>query len=66
MLNVQVWGQTATNASITVSDITGKTIRIVSVVNNNARIDMSGMAQGVYLIRYTDAIRTETIKVNKQ
>jgi hypothetical protein len=65
VLNVQVFGQMADNAIIVVSDITGKMIKTVSVVNNNARIDMSGLAQGTYLIRYTDAVRTETIKVNK-
>jgi hypothetical protein len=66
MLQVQVYGQTANNASVTVSDVTGKIIRVVSVVNNKAEINMTSVAQGVYLVRYSDAVRTETIKVNKQ
>jgi hypothetical protein len=66
MLTVNVWGKTADNATLTVSDVTGKIVTVVSVVNNHAEINMSGMAQGVYLVRYSDAIQSETIKINKQ
>ena len=53
-------------ATVTVADLTGKTIRVMYLKSEKTTIDMAGLAQGVYLIHYADEARTETIKVNKQ
>src|SRR5690606_21985820 len=65
VLTVKVFGASATEGTIHVLDVTGKTIRSLTIVDGEARINMSGLAQGAYIIRYTDAAHSETIKVNK-
>ena len=65
-LTVKVNGTTAANAEVTILDVTGKLISTVKVLNNEATVDMSGLAQGAYIVKYTDANNTQTIKVNKQ
>ena len=63
---MKVNGTTAANAEVTILDVTGKLISTVKVLNNEATVDMSGLAQGAYIVKYTDANNTQTIKVNKQ
>jgi hypothetical protein len=41
-------------------------VKMVNVVNNEAIINMSSFAQGMYLVKYSDNNHTQTIKVNKQ
>jgi len=66
MLTVQVFGEQGADARISINDITGKLIRTIAVTADKTLINMSGMAQGMYLIQYTDATHSQTIKVNKQ
>jgi hypothetical protein len=66
MLTVRVYGAAASNPVISVSDATGKIVKMVSVENNEAIINMSSFAQGMYLVKYSDNNHTQTIKVNKQ
>jgi len=66
MLTVKVYGTAGNNPIVSVSDVTGKVVKVVDVVNNEATINMSGLAQGMYLVKYTDHNHTETLKVNKK
>jgi hypothetical protein len=66
LLTVKVYGSSASNPTVSISDATGKVVKVVAVVNNEAKIDMSGMAHGMYLVKYSDNNHTQTIKVNKQ
>jgi hypothetical protein len=65
VLTVTVYGAIGHNPTVSISDVTGKVVKVVSVVNSVATIDMGGMAQGTYLVKYTDNNHTQTIKVNK-
>ena len=66
VLTVHIYGATGNNATVTIADVTGKVIRMVSVEDNKAQISMNGLAQGVYLVKYADSKQSQTIKVNKQ
>jgi len=66
VLTVKVYGATNQNAVINVTDITGKVLKVVNVVNAEAKVDMSGLANGIYLVKYTDNQNSQTIRVNKQ
>jgi hypothetical protein len=66
ILTVKVYGAAASNPVVTISDATGKIVKMVSVKNNEAIINMSSLAQGMYLVKYSDNNHTQTIKVNKQ
>jgi hypothetical protein len=65
-LTIQVYGGSDQNATVAITDVTGKVMKVVSVVNGKAEVNMSGLASGVYLVKYTDSNHSQTIKVNKQ
>ena len=66
VLTVKVYGNAAANATVTVTDVTGKVVRVVSVENNQASIKMGSLAHGTYMVKYSDSEHTQVIKVNKQ
>lgn len=65
-LTVKAHGTTATHASITISDATGKVVNVINMENGMAVINMKGLAQGMYLVKYSDNTHSQIIKVNKQ
>jgi hypothetical protein len=66
VLKLKVSGTIGGNAVITVTDITGKMIRSMPVVNQETSVDISGLEPGTYLVNYTDDRNTHTVKVSKQ
>ncbi|RYZ47236.1 MAG: T9SS type A sorting domain-containing protein [Sphingobacteriales bacterium] len=65
-LNVKVYGNAGANATISLTDVTGKVISIMSVKDNAATINMNGLAAGVYLLKYSDSVNSTSVKINKQ
>jgi hypothetical protein len=66
VLTVKAYGTTDKNATVTISDATGKVVKVISMENGVAVVDMKGMAQGMYLVKYADNTHSQLIKVNKQ
>jgi hypothetical protein len=66
ILTVKLYGTLASNPSITISDITGKVVDVVPVTGSKVMLNMGGFANGLYLIKYSDNERSQSIKVNKQ
>jgi hypothetical protein len=66
MLTVKVSGTTGRDASVQVTDVTGKVVRTIQLVGTESSINMSGLANGIYLIKYSDADHNQTIRVTKQ
>jgi hypothetical protein len=66
LLTVKVYGSAGSSATASITDVTGKVVKVVGVVDNEATIDMSGMAQGMYLVKYSDNLHSQTIKISKQ
>ncbi|RYE24388.1 MAG: T9SS type A sorting domain-containing protein [Sphingobacteriales bacterium] len=67
MLNISFTGEGISNKSqLQLTDISGKTLQQINIGNNEASIDMSKYAPGVYLLRYTDDVNNKIIKVEKQ
>ncbi|HRO42785.1 MAG TPA: T9SS type A sorting domain-containing protein [Flavipsychrobacter sp.] len=65
-VTVAVRGEMGTDATLFLTDLTGKIIRQYANVNAQTEIDLSDFASGIYLIKYSDAKHTETIRVNKK
>ncbi|OJW84987.1 MAG: hypothetical protein BGO69_10620 [Bacteroidetes bacterium 46-16] len=65
-VTVQVYGRQAAHSMISVTDITGRTIVEVPMANDKAIADLSSLAKGFYLVKYSDDERTQTIKITKQ
>lgn len=66
VLTVEVYGTDAATGTLTISDVTGKVVKVINMEDGVATVDMKGMAQGMYLVRYADDNHTQVIKVNKQ
>jgi hypothetical protein len=66
ILTVRLIGTAAANPSVAIADVTGKTIRTITLTGNTTAINMSDLAPGVYLIKYSDVMHSQTFKVNKQ
>jgi hypothetical protein len=65
-LTVVAYGTNDKEATVTITDVTGKLIKTVTMIDGMVEVDMKALAQGIYLVKYADAHHTETIKVNKQ
>jgi hypothetical protein len=66
-VSVKVNGVVKGNATVVVTDVTGKVVKEkVQVVDNNATINVSNLPAGIYMINYADDLRNESIKITKQ
>jgi hypothetical protein len=65
-LTIRVYGNNGANGTIELTDASGKLVRKQNVSTAETTIDITGLAQGIYLIKYSDDQHRETIKVNKQ
>jgi hypothetical protein len=65
-LTVKLNSPSATKYSLTIADVTGKLVKSLTGTGETMEIDLSGMAGGVYLLKYTDSRNTQTIKITKQ
>jgi len=66
VLKVRVSGDLGSNVSIVVSDLTGKEVGRTTLISNEATINMSEFAPGMYFIKYSDSNHREIIKVIKK
>lgn len=65
-LSVNVTGTRSGASYLSLTDVTGKLIQKVKVTDKITNMDMGHLASGVYMIKYTDDTRSETIKITKQ
>lgn len=54
-----------TNASVDITDITGRTIMTVKLIGNSANVDITNLSNGIYYVRSTGNAGTDVIKVIK-
>jgi hypothetical protein len=66
-VSVKVDGVVTGKATVVITDVTGKVVKAATeVLNNGAEINVTDLANGIYLLNYTDDVRSESIKINKQ
>jgi hypothetical protein len=65
VVTVKVTGGTE-NGNISLVDLSGRTLRSMTVSAAETAIDMSSLPPGIYFIKYADKNLMETIKINKQ
>lgn len=63
---LELKGATAINGQAILTDVTGKIIQVVTITQERTNIRMDGVAQGVYMLKYSDGERNGTIKIVKQ
>lgn len=65
-VQVAVIGTRNGRSQLVVTDLTGRQLIDVPMDSNKAIVDMSGLASGIYMLKYKDDVRTETLKITKQ
>ncbi|HTN47439.1 MAG TPA: GEVED domain-containing protein [Flavipsychrobacter sp.] len=65
-LNVEVSGDKGNHSRIMVMDIAGKIMIAQQLTGNMAQVDMTGMAPGFYMLKYTDNRYSKTIGIHKK
>ncbi len=65
MLNVTTHGA-GYGSKLRLTDITGNVIQSIELNANNAVIDISGLASGIYFLKYSDDAHQQTIRVVKE
>jgi hypothetical protein len=65
-LNVQFNGKLGTNARLTIIDLTGKTVYSTEVYSDKVTIDASNLASGTYIVKYTDDVHNQVMRVSRK
>ncbi|HTN47618.1 MAG TPA: fibronectin type III domain-containing protein [Flavipsychrobacter sp.] len=60
---VEIVGTMSEHPVLVLSDITGKLVKTVNVVERKTQIDMDTITPGIYFLKYTDGVRSNTIKL---
>ncbi|HTN45234.1 MAG TPA: T9SS type A sorting domain-containing protein, partial [Flavipsychrobacter sp.] len=66
VVRVRVHGVQGTDAKVFLTDLTGKVLRTLTMSGTDQQINISGLASGVYMIKYVDTHHQQTLKVTKQ
>ncbi len=66
VLNLRLLGTIQNNATIILTDISGRMLKQMQLTQNEMTMDISGIAPGVYQLRYKDDVNSKTIKVVKE
>lgn len=66
LLQVEISGAMNGKGTLQLLDMNGKLLKTIELNDVNTQIDMSGLPQGIYLLRYRDAESAGTIKLNKR
>lgn len=65
-VNLYRSGDEATNATVSISDLSGRILLHKAVNTYETVIDMSSLATGIYLLKYSDDSHNEVIRISKQ
>jgi len=65
-LTVTIDGPQYPDATLELTDMNGKLITYVGIIDNKAIVDLTQLPQALYFVRYTDKFNTEVIKVYKR
>ncbi|HTN45197.1 MAG TPA: T9SS type A sorting domain-containing protein, partial [Flavipsychrobacter sp.] len=66
VVRVRVHGVQGKDAKVFVTDLAGKVIRTLTMSGTEQLINVNGLANGVYMIKYVDTHHQQTMRVTKQ
>ncbi len=66
LLTVVINDMAGDDKGITITDVKGSVLQQAPLLSNKTEINMEGLPAGIYFIRYADAERVKTIKINKE
>jgi len=65
-LTIKIYGWFGNAGEILISDAMGRIVRRISMMNNSLQVNVSDLATGVYLIKYSDGTNKYMVKVLKK
>jgi hypothetical protein len=65
-MHIQFSGKRDGAAIVTITDVAGRTVKIVDVTADDMYVDMSTATPGTYLLKYKDQSHTKMIKLDKK
>lgn len=66
VLSVKVQGMANGGAKLLLMDAAGRLLKVVDMKDKETVISLNGLAQGLYLLQYKDALQQEVIKITKE
>ena len=66
VLNLKMLGAIQQNATVSLTDISGRVLKHMQLDKNEMTIDIANIAPGIYQLQYKDDVNSKTIKVVKQ
>jgi hypothetical protein len=65
-VTISIDGPQYSDAQMSLTDINGKLITYIAIIDKKAIVDLSKMPQALYFVKYTDKYNTEVIKIYKR
>jgi hypothetical protein len=65
LLTIEVSGRRTAAAELILTNVAGKELQHIRAENAKTNIDMSGLAPGIYFVRYTDQAYSRVIRITK-
>jgi len=65
-LTVQFNGKLGANAKLTIIDLTGKMVYNAPVYSDKVTVDATNMPSGIYIVKYSDDIHNQVMRVTKK
>jgi hypothetical protein len=66
VLNIEVKGSMKGGGTVMLLDLSGKLIDQIQLSSDKGQLNLSNVANGLYLLRYRDSQNTETMRIQKQ
>jgi hypothetical protein len=66
ILNIEVKGSMKGKGTVMLLDLSGKLIDQIQLSSDKGQLNLSNVANGLYLLRYRDSQNTETMRIQKQ
>ncbi|RYZ54490.1 MAG: T9SS type A sorting domain-containing protein, partial [Sphingobacteriales bacterium] len=66
LVTISLFGSVEDDAVITITDVTGKEVKKLNVQSAKLIVDVSGLASGVYLVRYSDKNNSASMKLTRE
>lgn len=63
---VTIGGNTISDGTLTIMDVTGKQLKSIKVSSNTTTVDVNELPAGMYIVRYANDDHTEQVKFTKQ
>lgn len=66
IVHIHIDGKQSANGHLMVIAVTGSIVKVQKITGADSKIDLSGLKDGIYMLKYTDGKHTSTLKIIKE